>query len=118
MQIDQKTFRALIPSSKHAGLTFWRAARIVQRTWCGPMTVHSLCPGFCAQCQSHLLDAFQLETARNPEALLTYNLKLAYSKFKEIANQKPEPKTMTSLFVPAPENPFERIAREATSPSC
>ncbi len=117
MKIDQQTFRALIPEDKHPGLTFWAAARIVQRTYCGPMTVHSLCPGFCTQCQLFLQPAFDLECARNPEALLTYNLKISDSKFKEAANQKPEPKPETSLFAPVPENPFQRIAREVTPPS-
>ncbi len=117
MKIEQKTFRALIPEDKHPGLTFWVATRLVQRTYCGPMTVHSLCPGLCSECQAFLLPAFTLEFARNPEALLTYNLKMAYIKFKEAANQKPELKPETSLFAPVPENPFQRIAREVTPPS-
>ncbi len=117
MKIDQKTFRALIPEDKHPGLTFWAAARIVQRTYCGPMTVHSLCPGLCSECQAFLLPAFDLAYARNPEALLTYGLKMAYIRFKEAANQKPELKPETSFFAPVPENPFERIAREVTPPT-
>ena len=111
MQIDQKTFNSLIPQEKLAGLSFWNATAMVDRFYCGPLTVHSICPGICSQCQDRLLDAFNLTEARNPAALLTYSLKVAVAKYKEVAHEKQVTKRDTSLF-PVTESPFERILNE------
>ena len=48
---------------------------ILHRHWCGPMGVRGLCTEDCAKCADHLREAFQLEEARKPSALLVWKLR-------------------------------------------
>ncbi len=107
MLIPKAEFMAMIPKEKMR-MNFWYAHAIVRNRYCSLMTVHGLCPAVCSECKERLVEAFRLEDAVSPSALLTWKLRQAVSVLAEQASAKIEYKPKTNLLgIQASENPFE-----------
>lgn len=108
MKTTWKKLHHFIPDL--AGIRIGTALGIVQRIYCGPMTVKGMCTGECDNCALSLAAAFQLKGARNAEALLTYNIKKVVAENQEAFFQKPLVivKKTDRYGLPTPEkDPFE-----------
>ena len=111
MLISKAEFLKMIPA-ENMRMNFWYAHGIVRNRYCSLMTIHGLCPGTCPACKDRLLEAFQLQDAKSPSALLTWKLRNAVTVLAEQASAKPEYKPRTNLLgVQTSENPFEAFTK-------
>ena len=65
------------------GIPISAVLRIVHHQWCGPMGVKGFCSEECANCAEHLQKAFEIEGARNAQALLNWTLKNELASVQE-----------------------------------
>ena len=118
MKIAAGTLMRIIPENRRAGIRGAVALEIVHRQYCGPMTVRGFCPQDCQFCQPALDDAFQLAEANNPQALLTYRLKLQLANAQDRAGDHRAERKTDAYGLPVPEgNPFELLKSQYESPA-
>jgi hypothetical protein len=112
MNISQKTLREMIPPEK-LRMEFWTATAIVQKRYCGPLTIQGICTQNCEDCKARLLGAFQLGDARSPTALLNWRLRDVVARAIEEARpvEKFVPKKDKYGSLQTSENPFEALLR-------
>jgi hypothetical protein len=111
MLISKAEFLEMIPKEKMR-MNFWYAHAIVRNRYCSLMTIRGLCPAVCSECKERLLNAFQLENANNPSALLTWKLRQTVTILAEQTSAKPEyTPRVNKLGVQASENPFQAFTK-------
>jgi hypothetical protein len=110
MKIANTTFLSFVPQNSLRKP--YLATGFVTKYYCGPMNVKGLCTENCEACKASIQKAFSnLNTANNPEALLTWCLRREVAVQQELGNQHVAPARKESIFLPTPENPFLELAR-------
>ncbi len=113
MNIQAGQFLKIVPPEKRGKIPGPKALEIVQRMYCDPMTVRGFCPGQCQSCKEALLAAFNLECARNEQAVLTWRLKDQLAHAQERSSAPKIEKQKDSIGLPMPEvDPFETLLKE------
>lgn len=111
MKIPQKIFKEM-EIDTDSFENFWSAHGLVKKHYCGPMTVHRLCPQECMKCRANIAEGLDVRFARNPYAVAVIRFRTILARLKE--QRQIEYKQPRDEFgqVSDTGNPFEKLMEE------
>src|SRR5689334_11044735 len=70
--LDENFIRKWVPEPARRRINIVQAYWIIRVQYCGALVSRGVCPVDCLLCQETVVSMFDLENAKNPEALLTW----------------------------------------------